>query len=353
MSPGSPNPITGYVCLVLAFLLAASASSTGRAADAGAPASGALGALALGTERTALLGGRLSVRMPATAKVEQRGRSIMAAPEANEDETRIVLDAGEERLVLMTWELYALSGGDLVKAARAHVADAWGKKPGTMKLEEFVVAPPLAAVAVIPPRPERKREANLVFTLYVASEDSTVQFLAFYVNSAGAKDILGATKLAMAIAASVSAGSRKLAWKAGPRSFPGADVDRLVIDVPEGFVASIQEGPDFAVYRLRKLAPLGKPGPACAIYLGADPFYQYRQAEERPDKVTTLKGKLLGRNVVWQNWSQAGRTTTEAIVLHPKEKELSVHVFCSAGTEEEVATLRTMAETLRVDEPKK
>lgn len=353
MSHGSPNPITGYVCLVLAFLLAASALSIGRAADTGAPAPGTLGGLTLGTERTALLGGRLSVKMPATAKVAPRGRNIMAAPEANEDETRIVLDAGEERLVLMTWELYALSGGDLEKAARVHLADAWGKKPGTVKLEKFVVASPLAAVAVIPPCPDRKREANLVFTLYVASEDGTVQFLAFYVNSAGAKGIVGATKLAQAIAASVSAGSRKLAWKAGPRSFPGVDVDRLVIDVPEGFVASVQEGPDFAVYRLRKLAPLGKLGSVCGIYLGHHPSYQYEQAEERPDKVTTLKGKLLGRNAVWQNWSQAGRTTSEAIVLHPKEKELSVHVFCSAGTGEEVATLRTMAETLRVDEPNK
>ena len=221
-----------------------------------------------------------------------------------------------------------------------------------MKLEKFAVAPPLDAVALIPPRPDGKREANLVLALYVGSEDGTVQYLAFFVNPAGTKDVAGATALAKTIAASVSAGSRKLSRKAGSRSFPGVDEDRLVIKVPEGFVASIQEGPDFGVYRLRKLAPLGKPALACSIYLGGHPSYQYRQAEERPDIVTSLKGKLLGQEVTWQNWSQAGRTTTEAIVLHPKGKGMAVHVFCSACSQEEVTTLRTMAETLRVDDAK-
>jgi hypothetical protein len=333
-------------------LLGAGLSNLG-AVGVGDPTGGALGKLTLGEQPSALLGGRLSLKMPAAAKMERRGHGVMAAPEANEDETRIVVDAGNERLVLMTYELYALSGGDLEKAVRADIADTWGKEAATVKLEKFDSAAPLAAVAVIPPRPDGKREANLVFALYVGSADGTVQYLAFYVNPVGAKDIAGVTALARKIAASVTSGDRKLSWKAGLRSFPGVGRERLVLTVPEGFVAGIQEGPDFWIYRVRKLAPLGKPPMGCSIYLGGHPSYQYRQADEAPEKVMPLKGKLLGQAVEWQTWSQGGQTTTEGIVPYPKGKGMAVHVFCSAGSEAEATALRTMAETLQVEEGKK
>jgi hypothetical protein len=348
----SPKLNAANTGLVFAIIFVASALNSGGTVYADAPATKALGQLTLGEKSTALLGGRLCVKVPATAKVEARGHNIMAAREADDDETRIVVDAGEQRLVLMTYELYALTGGDLDKAARADVAAKWGKEAGTLKLEKFAVAAPLTAVAVIRPQPEGKREANLVLALYVGSEDGTVQYLAFYVNPAAIKDVAGATSLAKRIAASVTAGSRKLSSKAGSRRFPGVDGDQLVIMVPEGFVASTQEGPDFAVYHLYKLVVLGKPASACSIYLGGHPSYQYEQAEKRPEKVTPLKGKLFWQEVAWQNWSQAGRTTTEVIVPHPKGKGMTVHVFCSASSQNEAAALRTMAETLRVDEPK-
>ena len=147
------------------------------------------------------------------------------------------------------------------------------------------------------------------------------------------------------------AGRRRLSWKSGPRSFPGVGSDRLVITAPEGFVATIQQGPDFAVYRLRKLSPLGQPPSSCGIYLGSNPDYQYRQTEAPPDKVTPLKGKLFGKKAERQTWSAANRATSETIVPYPKGNGMAVHVFCSAGSPEEVTALRAVAETLRVEEP--
>jgi hypothetical protein len=129
--------------------------------------------------------------------------------------------------------------------------------------------------------------------------------------------------------------------------------DRLVITAPEGFVASVQQGPDFSVYRLRKLLPLGQPPSSCGIYLGSNPAYQYRQTETPPDKVTPLKGELFGKGVEWQTWSAANRTTSETIVPYPTGDGMAVHVFCSAGSPAEVTALRAMAETLRVEGPRR
>jgi hypothetical protein len=91
----------------------------------------------------------------------------------------------------------------------------------------------------------------------------------------------------------------------------------------------------------------------CGIYLGSNPDYQYRQTEAPPDKVTPLKGKLFGKEAKWQIWSTANRITSETIVPYPKGRGMAVHVFCSAGSLVEVKALRAVAETLRVEGPKR
>jgi hypothetical protein len=277
----------------------------------------------------------------------------MSAPEPIESETRVIIDADSERLVLMAHEMYAFAGADLEKAVRAYVAGFWGKEAATVQFEKFEVAPPLAAVAVVPARADGKQEANLVLGMYVGNADGTVQFLAFYVNPAGATDAAGPIDLARKIAATLKTGSAKLMWNSGLRSFPGVHDDRLVLTAPEGFAASVQEGPDFSVYRIHKLLPLGQPTSNCGIYLGGHPAFHYVQTKDRPDKITPLKGKLFGQKIEWKTWSKANGITTEVIVPHPKDRQMSVHVFCSAANEDELNALRTMAETIRVEEDKK
>jgi len=322
------------------------------ASHAGAPAEGALGNIMLADKPLPLLGGRLAVKMPAGAKIEARNPNIMAAPEAAEDETRIILDAAKERLVLMAYEEYTTTGKDLEKGVRADISLVWGKKADKLKLEKLAAAP-LKGIAVVPPRPDGEEEANLVLAVYVRSEDSTVQYLAFYVNPEGTRDVAGATALARKIAGTISAGKRKLAIEAGARTFSGVADEDLVVTVPEGFAASTQEGPDFSVYRLRKLVALGQLPQSIGIYLGGHPHYHYRQAEEPTEKIKTDKRKLFGHETEWKSWSKGRQTTTEAIVSYPKSKNMYLHVFCSAASEEATSALRTVVETLRVEKRKK
>ncbi len=343
----------GVLCGILMGSLLVGLAARGDAAAPDVSSARALSKLTLGDQPIALLGGRLSVRMPAVAKVEPRRHSIMAAPASNEDESRVVVDAENERLVLMAYELYALSGGDLEKSVRADVTASWHKEAAAVRLERLTLSPPLKAVAVVPLRQEGNSEANLVLGLYVGSGDGTVHYLAFYANPAGARDAAGVEAFCRKIATTVSGGSRRLSSKGGAHRFPGFSDDRLVITVPDGFVPSTQQGPDFSVYRLRKLAPLGQPQAVCGIYLGWHPAYHYRQTNDPPGKVTRIKGKLFGREIEWQNWSEADGITSEIIVPYPMGEGMFMHVFCTASTAEEIQALRAVAETLRVEEPKR
>ena len=88
---------------------------------------GELGKAKLSEKPIEVLGGRLSIRMPQGAKKEARPFDIMSAPESEEHETRVVFDAGQERLVLMVHESFAFAGDDFEKDVRDWVAKWKGK----------------------------------------------------------------------------------------------------------------------------------------------------------------------------------------------------------------------------------
>lgn len=304
-----------------------------------AQTAGALGTFEPAATTTDVLAGRLRLRVPKAARVEARGHSIMAAPQSVQHETRVMLDAGKERLVIMAVELFETVGADLLAAVREDIAD-WSQPPAV----EALTVPELRAVTVVPATHDLKREAILVLSVYVASPDSTVQNISFYVNPAGGGDIKGVTALARRIAATITAGPTKLQNSAGVRQLS----DGLSITLPEGFSATQQPGPDFSVHHLRKLTPLGQPPARIGIYLGGHPSYQYRQMDEAAPPVKKSAGKLLGKDIEWHSWmrgkAQSEVTTLEAIV--PLGSYLKMHVFLNAATEAELSALRKVLESM-------
>jgi hypothetical protein len=286
-----------------------------------------------------LLNGRLRVRLPAGARNEARGHSIMAAPQSVQQETRLVLDAGRERLVVMSYELFATAGDDLAAAVRKYLAE----DGATEKIEPLTLAG-LRAIVAVPTTHDLKREAIPVLDVFVASPDSTVQALAFFVNPAGGTDIQGVTELARRSAATLAAGPAKLPSTTGSRVLS----DGLHITVPAGYVATRQDGPDFTVHHLRKLGPLGEPTTRVGIYLGGHPAYQHKQVDDTPVALKKTAGKLLGQAMEWHTWTRGKPptqvTTMEAIVPHGSG--LLVHVFMSAPSEAALAEPKAIAETL-------
>ncbi len=284
---------------------------------------------------TALLGDHVEVALPVGMKLEARGHSIMAADQAGEDETRAVLDDGSARLVMMAYELYATTGPDFRAAA---IADAKAQLPNAM-VEAVALAKPLAGFAAAPPT-KGDQDANLIYMMWLGNADATVQVLAFYLNPAGAKATGKWLALAKKIAATAVAGKRVLATKAGDRA-----LGDLVVALPDGWAVTPQPGPDFIVFHLRKTAVLGTSPPRCGVYVGGFASYQYSQNGIEAAHVKKLAGKLMGAKVDWYVWTANGSSTTEAMTKGLNGE--TVHVFCSASAEGELADLRKLAETLR------
>lgn len=295
----------------------------------------------LSAGRVSLLRDRLTARLPEGMVIAPRRASIMSAENASESEARGMLDVGSTRFVMMVYDLYELAGDD----PHAAIAADHARSGHTGPLEPIALPAPLLAYGTAPSTITTNQDANLVYTAWIVSGDTTVQLAQFYVNPAGAADVAAAaawSALGQAIVASLEPGSRALPSAAGYRS-----LDSLVVSVPDGWVLSAQPGPDFIVFRLRKLVRLGASGVGCSVYLGhhAAPQYEQQDAKVTPTRST---GTLLGAPIEWLTWrSSNGRWTTEALVRHPATAE-TVHVFGSTLDEAELAELRQVASTLRL-----
>lgn len=310
---------------------------------------GTLGKLPLAKKATPLLGGHLQARFPAKATSKPRGHSIMAAPNPVEEETRVVVDDGDKRFVIMTYELFATADKGFEKAVRKEVKQffssgaAYGveaRKIGNLK----------RAFVMKPSKLDGTEAANLVLGAYFAHGDGTVQFVAFYANpEAATKDAAGCTALAEKILATYRGGSRKLTLDGGAQKlFAWKNV--VHVDVPRGWVITTTPGPDFVVHRGRKLSPFGQPTPSFGIYLGGHPNAQYNQLGSETKRTQTA-GKLAGKDTTWHAWKdKSGLLRKEALAagVAPGDPNLSMHLFMAGPDPADIAMIDAIAATVSV-----
>jgi hypothetical protein len=305
---------------------------------------GALGRLEPSTAID-LLGGRLVVTMPSGAKAESRGHGIMSADAPAENETRVVLDAGEERLVVMANDLFATAGDDFASSVKAEAG-----LQGNASDYDVAVATAgkgLSAVSVMPRILDRSGDAVLVESYCVMTADGLVETVAVYVNPPAAADLDGAKLLADKILRSLAAGARTLPRAGGRTKVTDLDATRdLYADLPQDVVVSLQRGIDFDVAHLRPLRTLGAGGRALGIYVG-------HHASFRTDsKARTVADTVLGKRVRWQMGSGDDQPTADALVRIREAGtdgdgiETMVHLFARAPDEASLEKVRVLARSL-------
>ncbi|HKB15061.1 MAG TPA: hypothetical protein VKF62_03300 [Planctomycetota bacterium] len=313
-----------------------------------------IGKLQLAPEPSDLLAGRLTVRVPPGAGTSPRRAGVMSAPTGAEDETRILIDAETERLVLLANELFCTAGPDF-DGVVSRATEGW-TAPGEAG---YTLEPPLEGPGgarrflYLPPKVEVEDDAALVLGAYVVQPDRTVQQLTFYANTAAARDPTGCATLARRIAATVAPGPRRLEVSEGERHVRISDTHELVFRAPEGFVATLRPGPDFDLFNIHRVGSFGSPTYRMGIYSGRGPRYHHDRREEPRPAVRLVPGRLLGRPVEWHVWTEtaeggrADRTFVEAIARQEEtDHPWCWHVWFFPNDAQEEARLKALAESL-------
>jgi hypothetical protein len=299
---------------------------------------GALTQLGLEEHAVDLLDGRLTIAAFRGTEAPPREYNVMSAPTANAQETRTIVAAGDDRFVVLARELLMLEPGPgkLEAQAKAFYDRIYAERvPGGLAVAPFELRA-LRAVAGTPATVTAFGDAALVLSLLVAQPDGSLQELGFYVSPHLAAEA-GCADTARQLATTLRPGPRKLDRAAGQRTLDAGSV-QLRLTLPADYVVIEQPGPDFTVFHLHKLVPLGESSGQLLLYIGGHP--------QPPDAGTTkVKGQLLGSRVEWTGETSANGGSLEAQV--PLGDGLVAHAIVASGRDRAfLDELRSVAETL-------
>jgi hypothetical protein len=289
-----------------------------------------------------LLQDRLRIRAPKGARLEPPTFQLMAAPEAEERVRRLIIDSGLLRLVALVGEMFRVSAGGLAQHGPDILKEVEGDTRGVRAsmVRSEVTASGLEIFQYEPRAPAKIGDANLVSGMLMRHPDGTVQFLRFCVNDAALADLPAARRLIADMVASL---------RPGPRPLPsGARVQlagNLVLDLLPGYTAYRQEGPDFDVYWIEHLVPMGQPAGRLGLYSGHHP-----QPPAHPPHAREQKAVLFGVDTLWYVWEGPPNPANvrllrqEAHVRMPGG-QLIRHVFFYAITQTESVDFQRIAES--------
>ena len=320
-----------------------------------AEAADSLGQLTVRTTIDALAG-RLKISVPTGARIKAVQHGIMAAPESDHEQTRVFIDAGDERMVLMVYELFARAIPDLEGAARKETS----RFPVKVDLQKWSLSAPMQAIAYFPVVPTKDQEANLVMGLFVVGSDGSVQELIWYVNPAAATQFTAALNLAKSIAKTVAPGTRALDSTSGERELSVYSKTKgIFISVPQGYAVTAQNGADFIVHHIHKVTPFGDASASLGVYLGDHP------SANREGFLEQGMVSLLGKKVSWYQkvTTEDGSKMIDADALVPLGPSMFGYVlpgmsdgpsyadvFLTASDASTIEELKSIAASLRLGE---
>ncbi len=311
-----------------------------------------------------VLAGRLKVRMPEGAVSSARQESVMAAPEADEDETRLMLIDEEEDmadLVFFIEEFYAFAGesfrDDLVK----HMKEISDQIPITLSVKTIKTYGGLDFHMIVPSEihVDDEQDGIRIRSGYLISADKTVQHASVYISPELAKkDLDGYIKQAENIIMSIAPGERKLDLSGGIKKLETLlSTRKAAIEIPKGWILIKQHGDDFIVNRILSMAEFGKEREASfSIYFGGHPasydFYKDSRDEDHL-KVEEIKGKLAGMDVTWKKYTLKNRKTEKIDyylqVIHPLDDYWMIDVSTRDESPGEIDKIKKIAETLSIE----
>lgn len=301
------------------------------------------------TERIGLLNDRLTAAMPKGSQIEARGRSIMAAAESVESETRVVYDQGENRLVVMAWETFQRAGKDFDKQLVAEfeqISNLTGVQYKVTKINEQVTVG-------VPGEIKVQGDAILYAFAYVRHTDGLVQQIGVFVNPEMHKKTKRCAELADQIVRSIKPGKRKVNTKAGRRVLESLDKqNQLTIQLPDNWVFTTDHGSSFSVHRVQRIAGFGESLPGIGIYVGGHPTYHHQHRSVEVAEKKTRKVPLFGKEVQWIEYTEDGDEDWKNIEYMqeiPGGGGLIIHLWSGAKDDEGLGQMLSILSSVKVE----
>ena len=250
-----------------------------------------IGASVLSAVDMPVLNDRLILDLPEGAQYGQRVTAIMAA-NPGDDETLIWVGDGAERIAVYAQEIDVLADEDFEKQARG-ILEKCSKEEA---LYEIKTQEPHVIYALRTTAPSQPGGSDLYGVALIRHTDGSLIRLNILFAADHAKDAEKCRAWAEKAIRSVRIGSgiRNSAARKDLISLPFLKRD-LEIPVPEGYVRTINPGPDFTFTTYRKLNKMDVPEEYFGVYIGLHPNFHEKEFKD----AQKVKSSVAGKSTTW------------------------------------------------------
>ena len=295
-----------------------------------------------------LLNDRFYLTFPDSAKNIARGTDIMSAdPNAN-NETRVIYDIGDKRIVFFAQELYLKTIDKLEeKLAKESTPD----NPFTTKL--IFNADSVTCISLTPVKFNDKQQAILINSIIIKNADNLLSKLSVYLNPKAFEDKKTFDKITEQVFASFKKGSRRVNISARTESFPIFETKTtLLLKLPKDYIVTKDEKYDFDVYKIKKVEAYGSDGHAdLVIYVGFHPSYFSNEFQLTGYKTADTDGEFMRQKTKWLNYEDKKRgiiLREQLFVDDDIQKDVQIHIAMIAGKQRKIEELAAIVKDILI-----
>jgi hypothetical protein len=324
------------IITALLIALAAMMASRGQTLDK----------LTLGNKQS-ILNGRAFLYFPAEAKNEKRGVGIMSADPNENEETRIVFDTSDMRLVFFAQEPFAFADKDLFTTI-SKLDEKEGYKTKILTDKDG-----LLSVLSTPTTFDSTATGIPVNTLSVVTPDNTLFRIDAYISPAGFKLIDQYQKLTENVFKTLTSGTRTVnrASRQEKLSIFGTDKS-LTFNLPADYCITVDRQYDFQVFKLHKFQYYTDADwIQLIIYVGDFPSLVYKDYDLSESDGKKIKGMFLDKQINWLFFdiSKKGLYDKEQVIACDHiAKGLKVHISMMSNQQKSLDGLTKIVEAIQV-----
>lgn len=285
---------------------------------------------------------------PTEAKNEKRGVDIMSADPNENEETRIVFDNGDMRLVFFAQELFALADNDLFLSVSKQNENAQSQTKILTDKDS------LLSILSTPTKFDSTKNAILVNSLVVKTPDNTLFRISAYINPSAYKLKDQYQKLSENVFSTLTKGTRKVNRSARQekREIFGTKKS-LTFNLPENYYVTNDQQYDFQVFKFHRYQPFtDTTWIQLIIYNGNHPSMVYRDYGFSENDGQKTEGKFLDKNIDWLFFDinqQGFYDKEQKITCNNVEKGLIFHIAMLSNKKGLIDDLTKIVETIELN----
>ena len=296
-------------------------------------------------QKLAVLNNKAFFQFPTGAEQIARQTDIMSADPNAERETRVVLDVGEKRMVFFAEELYATAGDNLADGIRST-----GGKDFTITTLDRTDS--LLVVLSTPKTFDTTKNAILINSLFVRTQDKTIFRMNAYINPPAFKDQAAFRVLSERVFRTITKGNRGLNTKERTEVIAVLGGHKIFsVDLPRGYIISKDQKYDFEVLRFRKIKDFFDTSfVSLNVYLGHHPSYFYRSYNLEESRQQKVQGLFLGKEREWMLFKEAEQhlfLKEQQFPAPDLEEGLIIHVAMTADRMPVIDALSDIVSTIK------